>query len=75
MGNHDLQAAASALRAIALPDICRVEDLAEHIGLSELLIRDALQRGELPGRQLGGTWLISRQALLAWLSDTDREGQ
>ena len=66
--------AAVALRAVALPDVCRVEDLAEHLDLSPATLRAALRAGVLPGRRLGRQWLISRQALLAWLAEPEDYG-
>ena len=57
-------ATASAFRSVALPDVCRVEDLAHHLNISLAAIRSALRRGDLPGRRVGKRWLVSRQALL-----------
>lgn len=70
MNNLKLQseATARALRSVALPDVCRVEDLATHLGMSPSAVRRALRRGEIPGRHVGRRWLISRPALLEWLS-------
>lgn len=62
--------ATRVLRSVALPDVCRVEDLAEHLQVSTAAIRRALRRGELPGRRVGRRWLISRLALVEWLSST-----
>ena len=62
------------LRALALPDICQVEDLASHLRQSPAAIRAALRRGQLPGRRVGKRWLISRAALLDWLGSADGEG-
>ncbi len=65
------RSAGEALRAVALPDICRIEHLASHTGLPEQLILDALASGEIPGRRLGGHWLISRASVLEWLRGSD----
>ena len=71
MGRDHLSpfAAAHALRSIALPDICRVPDLANHTRMSPTAIRRAFRRGVIPGRKIGGRWLTSRQAVLAALSE------
>lgn len=62
-----------ALRSVALPDVCLVEDLADHLRASRSAIRSALRRGDLPGRRVGKRWLIARLALLESLaSDADR---
>ena len=58
------EAAAKALRSVSLPDICRVEDLAHHLGVSQSAVRAALRAGRLPGRRVGRRWLIPRPALL-----------
>lgn len=60
--------AAQFLRAVALPDICQVEDLASHLRQSPSSIRAMLRKGQLPGRRVGRRWLVSRAALLAWLA-------
>lgn len=76
MGNPHVPsdtAAAQAFRSVALPDICRVEDLASHLQLAPSTIRRALREGRLPGRRLGRRWLVSRSALLEWLR-TDLPG-
>lgn len=62
------EAAARALRAVALPDICRVEDLALPMGLTAGAVRKLLREGRLPGRRVGRRWLVARPALLEWLS-------
>jgi excisionase family DNA binding protein len=57
-----------SFHSVALPDICRVEDLAEHLHLTPETVRKALRAGRIPGQRLGRTWLIPRLALLAWLA-------
>ena len=61
-------AAAHALKAVALPDICRVDDLASHLRMSHAAIRRAFRVGAIPGKKLGGRWLASRSAILASLT-------
>lgn len=61
-------AATAAMRSVSLPDVCRVGHLSRMTGLSESAIRTLLRRGELPGRKVGRQWLISRDALIGWLT-------
>lgn len=68
MKNIASDVAMHALRAVALPDVCRVEDLAHHLHTSASVIRSALRRGEIPGRRVGKRWLIARQALIESLA-------
>ncbi len=41
----------------------KVGEAAEYTGLAVGTIRSFLRRGVLPGRKVGGTWLISIDAL------------
>ena len=66
--NATRQTAIAAVRSILLPDLVLVADLAKHLGLSRHVVRTLLKRGELPGRKIGGRWVVPRPALLAWLS-------
>jgi excisionase family DNA binding protein len=56
-----------ALRRVALPDVCRVEDLAQHLRLASPTIRRLLRSGTIPGRKLGGRWFVARLDLLTSL--------
>ena len=54
---------------LALP----VPEVAKLLGISSAAVRNMIARGELPGRKIGGgtdriTYIISTQALLAWLN-------
>jgi excisionase family DNA binding protein len=69
------QVAAAALKTVALPDVCRVEHLAEHLDLTEGAVRKLLREGRLPGRRVGRRWLVARPALLRWLSLPSGPGQ
>ena len=60
----------TAIRRVALPDVARVEVLADHVGLDVEILEEALNCGEMPGRRVGGNWLVSRKALLEWLATT-----
>jgi excisionase family DNA binding protein len=43
---------------------------AELMAVDEAAIVELAERGELPGRRIGGTWRFSRRALLDWLAGT-----
>jgi len=61
----------AATRAIALPDIVGIEDLAQHTGLSPATLRKLMRLGALPGRKLAGRWFVSREALLRSLAEQE----
>lgn len=56
-----------ALRAVALPDVVRVEALAHFLNMAPEAVLRELQEGRMPGRQIAGDWLVSRKALFEWL--------
>lgn len=37
-------------------------------------VRARAERGELPGRRLGGEWRFARSALMAWLLEGEQSG-
>jgi excisionase family DNA binding protein len=43
---------------------------AELMAVDEAAIVELAERGDLPGRRIGGTWRFSRRALLDWLAGT-----
>jgi excisionase family DNA binding protein len=43
---------------------------AELMAVDEAAIVELAERGELPGRRIGGNWRFSRRALLDWLAGT-----
>ncbi|MGI8713118.1 MAG: helix-turn-helix domain-containing protein [Solirubrobacteraceae bacterium] len=50
-----------------LPDVMTLPEAAAMLRLEETLLRDAAERGELPGRLIGGEWRFSHDALMKWL--------
>jgi excisionase family DNA binding protein len=51
----------------APPVFLTVEELAKLLRFNRKTLYDALSRGEIPGaRRIGGTYRISRDAVLAW---------
>ncbi|MFW6009129.1 MAG: helix-turn-helix domain-containing protein [archaeon] len=49
-----------------LPFSLEVKDLCKLLPHSSTKIYLMLESGELPGRKLGGKWVISRDQFLAW---------
>ena len=46
-----------------------VDELADVLRLNRKTVYDALSRGDIPGaRRIGGTYRISRDAVLAWFT-------
>jgi excisionase family DNA binding protein len=60
--------AAVPASAPAQPDVLNVEQAAAFLGLSVASTAAALKSGSIPARRVGRRWLISRDALVAWLS-------
>lgn len=58
-------------RAILLPEICLVSDLAIALGRSEEAVRALIRRGRIPARKLGRTWVVPRAVLLRCLAPDD----
>ena len=55
-----------ALREPA-PEILTAGEAAALLRVEEADVVDAAERGELPGRRIGGEWRFGREALLAWV--------
>ncbi|MGA2469416.1 MAG: helix-turn-helix domain-containing protein [Solirubrobacteraceae bacterium] len=49
-------------------EVMTTGETAALLKLDEPAVLDAAERGDLPGRQLGGQWRFSRSAVLAWLA-------
>lgn len=64
-----------ALRAVALPDAVRVEALAHFLDLVPEDLYRELDEGRLPGRLVGGQWLVSRRAVLDWLEGGSKDAE
>ena len=54
-------------RPYAPPEVLDAAQAAELMAVEETAIVELAERGELPGRRLGGAWRFSRRALLDWL--------
>jgi excisionase family DNA binding protein len=53
----------AAQPAVAAPLTYTVPEAAALLGISPWAYYEALKRGELPGRQVGRRWIVSRQRL------------
>lgn len=53
---------------LLLPDLIDVADLATRLNRSRRCVRQLLRRGDLPGKKIGGRWVILRIELLRSLS-------
>ena len=56
-----------ALREEA-PEVLTAGEAAALLRIGEPELREAAERGELPGRRIGSEWRFSRDALIAWLA-------
>jgi excisionase family DNA binding protein len=57
-------------RPAPIAEVLDAAGAAELLAVEEAAIIALAERGELPGRQIGGAWRFSRQALLDWLGTT-----
>jgi excisionase family DNA binding protein len=49
------------------PEVLDAAQAAELLAVDEQAIVEAAERGDLPGRRIGGQWRFARRALLDWL--------
>jgi excisionase family DNA binding protein len=49
------------------PEVLTPGEAAALLRIEESQVREAAERGEVPGRQIAGEWRFSRDALLDWL--------
>lgn len=49
------------------PEVLTLEEAAALLRVDPGAMTEAVERGELPARRIGGQWRFSRTALLAWL--------
>jgi excisionase family DNA binding protein len=52
------------------PEVLDAAGAAELLAVEQPAIVTLAERGELPGRRIGGEWRFSRSALLAWLGNS-----
>ena len=53
------------------PDVLTIAELAQWLQVGEDAVAELAEKGELPGRKLGGDWRFAREAVLAWLGRVD----
>jgi excisionase family DNA binding protein len=58
---------AEVSRADPRADVLTPRQLAAFLQVDESTVLELAERGELPGRRLGGEWRFARAAVLAWL--------
>jgi excisionase family DNA binding protein len=56
----------------AQPEVLTSAQAAELLQVTEGLVLELAEAGELPGRKLGADWRFSRAAIIAWLSKPSR---
>jgi len=49
-------------------DVLTLEGVAELLSVEPELVAELAARGEIPGRQIGGSWRFARAAVLDWLA-------
>jgi excisionase family DNA binding protein len=54
-------------------DVLTLAEAAELLRIDEPTVAKAAERGELPGRKLGGEWRFARSAVLRWLAGPGEE--
>jgi excisionase family DNA binding protein len=54
-------------------DVLTLAEAAELLRIDEQTVAKAAERGELPGRKLGGEWRFARSAVLRWLAGAGEE--
>ena len=54
-------------------DVLTLAEAAELLRIDEQTVAKAAERGELPGRKLGGEWRFARSAVLRWLAGPGEE--
>ena len=63
----DLTVGRHAFQPAPAPAVLTLAQAAELLQVAEDAVAELAERGELPGRRVGGEWRFSREALLAWL--------
>jgi excisionase family DNA binding protein len=54
-------------RPSAAPEVLDTAQAAELLAVEPAALLELAEKGEVPGRQIGGEWRFSRSALLTWL--------
>jgi excisionase family DNA binding protein len=67
LGSDSLVVGHHEFRPLPASEVLDAAQAAELLAVEETAIVELAERGELPGRKLGGEWRFSRSALLSWL--------
>lgn len=51
------------------PDYMTVPQAAQHLGISDDLLRDLCQKRQIPSAKMGTRWILDRVLLDAWLRE------
>jgi excisionase family DNA binding protein len=66
--HEDLPLGRYAFRSSAAPEVLTLEQLARFLQVEPETVRALAEAGKLPGREVGGEWRFSREAVLSWLA-------
>lgn len=72
-GGGSMPVGAYSFHPHELPEVLTPAQAAQLLQLSEPVVVQLAESGQIPGRVLGGTWRFSRAALVAWLSSGRNE--
>ena len=56
----------------SLPDILKVSEVSEVLRCSEIYVRRLCRTGKLPARKVGRGWRVTKSALQAFVTDTNK---
>lgn len=57
------------------PEVMNAEQAGQFLQIEAATVIELADKGQLPGRKLGGSWRFSRAALVAWLSAKPEEAR
>jgi excisionase family DNA binding protein len=64
----DLVVGQHSFRPTDLPEVLTLAELSGWLQVDEGSVAKLAEKGELPGRRIGGEWRFARQAVLEWLA-------
>jgi excisionase family DNA binding protein len=62
-----------SFRAYDPPEVLNVEQAAAFLQIGDATVVEMAEAGKLPGRKLGKDWRFARAALVAWLSEPEKQ--
>ena len=54
------------------PEIMNAQQAGQFLQIDEKMVIELAEAGKLPGKKLGPVWRFSREALVAWLSTSEK---